>query len=195
MKKIIFSFLAISALSLVSFQIDTIIDFLSTGSILKFENESYQLAWSSHPNDTYYKQEYLRESDNKFENYQKMLIVEAIKSDISLEQASTMKINELNTMKKTNPLVQYKIEKAVNEGEIVISFMLSGGKNILEWNMYRYQQQKIDKDAYLVLYAYSYRNYFSTKEDIVTFLDYVKTNNANITALINTVAVPKIQVK
>ncbi|WP_418263351.1 hypothetical protein [Flavobacterium faecale] len=195
MKKIALLSLVFCSLTLLSFQIDTIIDYLSTGSVLQFENKNYQLAWSSHPNDTYYKQEYLRASDNKFETYQKMLMVEAIKSEISIEQVSNMKLNELNNLKKTNPMVQFKVEKSLNKDEKVISFMLSGGKNILEWNMYRYQQQQNDKGTYLVLYAYSYRNYFNTKEDILKFLEYVQTNNSKMTDLINGIRIPKIQVK
>ncbi|WP_366187310.1 hypothetical protein [Flavobacterium ovatum] len=195
MKKFALLSVAICTFVLLSFQTEPVIDYLSTGTTLVFENQNYHLAWSSHPNDTYYKQEYLRQSDNKFETYQKMLIVETVKSDISVDQASNMKLNEMNALKKSNPLVQFKIEKPINDNERVISFMLSGGHNILEWNLYRYQQQKNDKGTFLVLYAYSYRNYFTSKEDIVKFLEYVKTNNTKITDLINTVPIPKIQVK
>ncbi|AWG22069.1 hypothetical protein FFWV33_11380 [Flavobacterium faecale] len=194
MKKIALFLLFTSSFALLSFQQDTIVDFLHTGTILKFEDHNFHLAWSSHPNTTYYKQEYLRTSDNKFETYQKMLIVEAVQSDILVEQASNMKLNELEKLKKDNPLVQTNIEKANNQDEKVISFMLSGGHNVLEWNIYRYQQQKNDRGTFLVLYAYSYRNYFTKKEDIVKFLEYVKANNSKITNLVNSAAVPKIKV-
>ncbi|MCG9793371.1 hypothetical protein [Flavobacterium algicola] len=195
MKKTAILLLTICALTLVSFQTNPVTDFLSIGSTLKFEDQNFILAWSSHPNEVYYKQEYLRASDNKFETYQKMLIVEAIKSDLSVEQATEMKITELSNLKKSNPLVQYNFEKNNFENEKVISFMLSGGHNILEWNIYRYQKQVVDNEPYLVLYAYSYRSYFTNKNEIVKFLEYVKTNNPKITELINKVTIPKIKVK
>ncbi|MCW2121056.1 hypothetical protein [Flavobacterium sp. 7A] len=195
MKKIILLSVAICTFSLFSFQINPVTDFLSTGSVLKFEDQNFNLAWSSHPNDTYYKQEYLRASDNKFETYQKMLIVEAVKSNITVEQASNMKLTELTNLKKSNPLVQFKTEKGAKDDEKVISFMISGGHNILEWNLYRYQKQTTNNENFLVLYAYSYRNYFTNKEEIVKFLEYVKSNNTKITSLINAVSIPKIEIR
>lgn len=195
MKKITLITVLSCSFVLLSFQLDTIIDFLHTGIVLKFEDQNFNLAWSSHPNATYYKQEYLRASDNKFETYQKMLIVEAVQSDLSVEQASKLKVNELEKLKTSNPLVQFNIEKTANPDESVISFMLSGGHNVLEWNIYRYQQQKNAKGTFLVLYAYSYRNYFTKKEDILKFLEYVKTNNTKIINLTNKVSIPKIQVE
>lgn len=73
MKKKSILLVTFCCLALMPFKIDTIIDYLSVGSLLKFENENYNLTWSSHPNETYYKQEYLKTTDNKLESYEKMI--------------------------------------------------------------------------------------------------------------------------
>ncbi|OYX86766.1 MAG: hypothetical protein B7Y83_00060 [Flavobacteriales bacterium 32-34-25] len=176
-----------------SFTIKDVIDYLSTGSELSFNNEKYDLAWSSHPNATYYKQEYLRKSD-KLEKYEKMILVEAIKTSLNPEKASQIKINELTNLKKTNPIVNFKQAESSNQNDKIISFTISGG-NILEWNVYKYQQQQIENENMIILYAYSFRNYVSTKEDVTKFMNHVKNNENQMIETINKTNIPKVKIK
>jgi hypothetical protein len=172
---------------------NAIIDYLSTGPELSFNNEKYDLAWSSHPNATYFKQEYLRKSD-KLEKYEKMLMVEAIKTTLNPENVSQMKINELVNIKKVNPIVNFKQAQVSNQNDKILSFTISGG-NILEWNVYRYQQQQAGNENMIILYAYSYRNYASTKEEVTKFMDYVKNNENKMIETITKTNIPKVKIK
>ena len=193
MKKNLLLIIGFYCFTMMSFTVNTIIDFLSTGTELSFNSEKYDLAWSSHPNATYFKQEYLRKSD-KLEKYEKMLMVEAIKTTLNPEKASQMKINELANLKKINPIVNFKQAELSNQSDKIISFTISGG-NILEWNVYRYQQQQVGNENMIILYAYSYRNYASTKEDVTKFIDYVKNNENKMIATITKTNIPKVKIK
>lgn len=193
MKKNIILIIGFCCFTMMSFTINNIIDYLSIGSELSFNNESYNLAWSSHPNATYFKQEYLRKSD-KLEKYEKMIIVEAIKTNLNPEKASQMKINELANLKKINPIINFTQVQSSNPNDKIISFTISGG-NILEWNVYKYQQQQIENENMIVLYAYSYRNYISNKEDVTKFINYVKNNESNMIENITKIKIPKVKIK
>lgn len=193
MKKNVILIIGFCCFTMMSFTINNIIDYLSIGSELSFNNESYNLAWSSHPNATYFKQEYLRKSD-KLEKYEKMIIVEAIKTNLNPEKASQMKINELANLKKINPIINFKQVQSSNPNDKIISFTISGG-NILEWNVYKYQQQQIENENMIVLYAYSYRNYISNKEDVTKFINYVKNNESNMIENITKIKIPKVKIK
>lgn len=193
MKKHLFLILGFCCFTMMSFTTKDIIDYLSIGSELSFNNEKYNLAWSSHPNASYFKQEYLRKSD-KLEKYEKMVMVEAIKTTLNPEKVSQMKINELTTLKKINPIVNFKQAESSNQNDKIISFTISGG-NILEWNVYKYQQQQIENENMIVLYAYSYRNYVSTKEDVTKFINFVKNNENKMIEIINKTNVPKVKIK
>lgn len=193
MKKNLILIIGFCCFTMMSFTMNDIIDYLSTGSELSFNNEKYNLAWSSHPNATYFKQEYLRKSD-KLEKYEKMILVEAIKTTLNPEKASQMKINELTNLKKINPIVNFKQVQSSNQNDKIISFTISGG-NILEWNVYKYQQQQIENENMVILYAYSYRNYVSTKEDVTKFMDYVKNNENKMIETITKTNIPKVKIK
>ncbi len=193
MKKNLILIIGFCCFTMMSFTMNNIIDYLSTGSELSFNNEKYNLAWSSHPNATYYKQEYLRKSD-KLEKYEKMILVEAIKTTLNPEKASQMKINELTNLKKTNPIVNFKQAESSNQNDKIISFTISGG-NILEWNVYKYQQQQVENENMIILYAYSYRNYISTKEDVTKFTDYVKNHENKMIETITKTNIPKVKIK
>ena len=81
-----------------------------------------------------------------------------------------------------------------NQNDKIISFTISGG-NILEWNLYRYQQQQIGNENMIILYAYSYRNYVSTKEDVTKFMNYVKNNENKMIETITKTKIPRVKIK
>lgn len=49
------------------------IDYLNVGKTIKFEEQEFNLAWSSHPADNYYIQEWLPKGEN-FDSYSKILL-------------------------------------------------------------------------------------------------------------------------
>lgn len=147
-------------------------EYLSVGKSIEFNGEKYELKWSSHPATIYYKQEYLRKND-KLPNYNKMLMVEAVKADFSAAHIADEKISELEKWKKINPIVRY--EKFEQGNEVILEFILSSGK-IYEWNIYRFKTENNKSGNYSVLYAYSYRNYVSNEKEKNDFLNEIKAN-------------------
>jgi len=174
---------------------DDAIDFLSVGEQIEFNGEKYNLEWSSNPSTNYYKQEYLRENDNNLNKYNKMMIIEAIKGDLTIDQAAGAKIQELENWKKENPVVNYQMYDNKNTKEIMIDFVLSDGAYIYEWNVYRYQKQKNKKDKYMVLYAYSYRDSLNDNNDLKKFFGHVKENRINMITKVGNIELPKVNTK
>ncbi len=169
-------------------------DYLSVGNTIQFNQEDFYLQWSSHPTNEYYKQEYLRKED-KLPNYEKMIIIEAVKGNISVNQAVKSKMNELENWKKQNPIVNYQKVENKKKNEVILDFLVSDGKSIYEWNVYRYQKQKNKNKEYLVLYAYSYRNYVSNKDELLKFLADVKHIRVNLVNKISKITLPKVNPK
>ena len=166
-------------------------EYLSVGKKIEFNGEDYELKWSSHPSNEYYKQEYLREND-KLPKYEKMLMVEAVKGDIPAINVANGKINELENWKKSNPSVSY--EKFENGKEIILEFVLSSG-NIYEWNIYRYKNEENKSGNYLVLYSYSYRNYISNEKEKDEFLNTIKTKKTDLMKRVSEIELPKVETK
>lgn len=170
------------------------IDFLSVGKNIEFNKESFELKWSSHPSDNYYKQEYLRK-DDKFPKYKKMIMVEAVEGEISGNQAAEGKIMELENWKKKNPIVKYQKIENKEKNEVLLDFILTDGKSIYEWNIYRYQNQKSKSGNYLVLYSYSHRGYITNKEEEAKFFNSVKEIKADLINKVNAISLPNVKTK
>ncbi|ANW96087.1 hypothetical protein AXE80_07255 [Wenyingzhuangia fucanilytica] len=183
---------------LISFQINSLAqekkDFLSIGEKIKFENKTYNLEWSSNPTPTYFKQEYIQTGET-VEKYNEMIIIEAVNGNIEINQAAGMKIREIKNLKKTNPIVNYQVFNNKDKSEITIDFMLSdNSRGIFEWNVYRYQKQENKSGNNLVLYVYSYRNYVSSREEIMGFFTNVKSMRINKINSVNEANIPKITI-
>jgi hypothetical protein len=188
-------FIGLILTSFTVINVDKVIDFLSIGEQIEFDGEKYNLKWSSNPSTNYYKQEYLRESDNNLNNYHKMMIIEAIKGDLTVDQAAGVKIQELENWKKKNPVVNYLKFDNKDTKETMIDFVVSDGAYIYEWNLYRYQQQKNKKDKYMVLYAYSYRDSLNDNNDLKEFFGHIKENRINMINKIGKLDLPKVKTK
>ncbi|UWX61030.1 hypothetical protein N0B40_01885 [Chryseobacterium oranimense] len=56
------------------------VDYLNIPGPIKLDNKIYNLVWSSHPNENYYKQEYLS-SNEKIEKYNTLALIEFVEGD------------------------------------------------------------------------------------------------------------------
>ncbi|MEP7255365.1 MAG: hypothetical protein ABI666_06290 [Ferruginibacter sp.] len=175
---------------------NTVVEYLSVPGPITINNYTYNLSWSSHPSADYYKQEYIGAKDNA-EKYNKMVSVEVLLGDAKPADLAKTKINELNQLKQTNPIVNY--ETFQKNGEVILDFLLSqnspDGKKIiiLERNVYRYKAVT-DKNGKkgVMLFGISERSYGN---DADTFLSALKKNKS---VLINAVAafnIPEISIK
>ena len=100
----------------------TVTDYLGVVGPISFDKGSYNLAWTSHPTDNYYKQEYLAQGDT-LEKFKRLILIDVLGSETKLKKLVAAKIAELDKMKATNPVVQYQtFEKG---DEIMLDFLLS----------------------------------------------------------------------
>jgi hypothetical protein len=164
-------------------------DYFGVPGPLAFNKAAYQLAWSSHPNATYYKQEYLSAGETS-QRYSKMLMLEVATGDFTLQQLVKAKTTELDQRKQTDAVTNYAVIQNPNTGEYLLDFVISqgdGANAIVEWNVYRYVKLK-DKSGNkgVQLFAYSRRAYGAGTAD---FLKRLKTDR---TADINAMAAYKV---
>ena len=104
------------------------------------EGQSFELAWTSHPTDTYYKQEYVPEGQT-VEAYSQMFMVDVLTNGISVERAAGSMVDGLKQRQASDPVVNFAMIENEATGEIILDFVLSDDSSatvIVEWNAYRY---------------------------------------------------------
>ncbi|HKO80256.1 MAG TPA: hypothetical protein VJU78_07680 [Chitinophagaceae bacterium] len=189
MKKTLASLLAVSALALsmaLSGQTKkTVTDYLGLPGPIVFDGKAYQLGWTSHPTNNYYKQEYIVAGDN-LNQFNTMIMVELLTGDTKPKDAATAKMTELKKMKAANPVVNYEWFENKKTGEYMIDFLLSqnaaDGKSIgiVERNVYRYLPFKgADGTQGIVLFAVSTRSYGNKINGFLTSLKTTKSDLVN----------------
>lgn len=173
--------------------IDGIIDYLSVGKQLDFNKETYHLAWSSKPSEIYYKQEYLLKGETP-QHYHKMILVEAIAANLPIEKALKVKVQELNARKTWDYVANYQVfENKDKPEEGMIDFVMSDTMYTYEWNLYRYQLQTgVNKQKYLVLMAYSYRDSLNNDDDLKRFFGHIKSNRLQLLDQLQAYPIPKV---
>lgn len=188
----------IALFSLVTFSLhaqNTTIDYLSIPGPIKMDNKTYNLVWSSHPNENYYKQEYLS-SNEKIEKYNTLALIEFVKGDFDLKDIVDQKVSELEKMKQSNPVVNYKTYE--NKGEYIVDFLMSenskDGKEILiaERNIYRYKVITVNGSKGVLLFAISERGY---KENMDQFFNNLKNNSTHLIEVVGNYKLPDVQLK
>ncbi len=188
----------VALFSLVTFSLhaqNKTIDYLSIPGPIKMDNKTYNLVWSSHPNENYYKQEYLS-SNEKIEKYNTLTLIEFVKGDFNLKDVVDQKVSELEKMKQSNPVVNYKTYE--NNGEYIVDFLMSenskDGKEILiaERNIYRYKLVTFNESKGVLLFAVSERGY---KENMAQFFNNLKNNSTHLIEVVGNYKLPAVQLK
>jgi hypothetical protein len=192
MKNLTFkSTIILFSLVLFSFTKDEITDFLKVGNELIFNNAKYILKWSSNPNDQHYKQEYLKQGE-ELPSYKNMILIEAVKSNLSTNEAVKLKITELDKRKKWDFVANYQVlENDKKPNEIIIDFVVSDTLTTYEWNLYRYQKQNNN----MILFAYSYKDSLNDDEDLKKFFNHIKSNRAKMVNKLQEQQIPNINIK
>lgn len=188
----------VALFSLVTFSLhaqNKTIDYLSIPGPIKMDNKTYNLVWSSHPNENYYKQEYLS-SNEKIEKYNTLSLIEFVKGDFNLKDVVDQKVSELEKMKQSNPVVNYKTYE--NNGEYILDFLMSenskDGKEILiaERNIYRYKLITVNESKGVLLFAISERGY---QENMDQFFSNLKNNSTHLIEVVGNYKLPAVQLK
>lgn len=193
MKKLLFAIFAF--IFLVSFKSDETLspkDYLGIGNKLTFNNQDFNLAWSSNPMSGYYKQEYLLDSST-VENYNEMILIEAIEGKISPQLAVDLKVSELKKMKEENPVINWNVYQ--DKDEFIIDFILTDKATVYEWNLYRYTTVKDSKkQKYLLLRAYSFKDNLFTNDDLKPFFNRIVENRNDFIAKLSKFELPQLNV-
>ncbi|WP_320816086.1 hypothetical protein [Flavobacterium sp.] len=170
-------------------------NYLETEAIIKFDNKNYDLVWSTHPNEVYYKQEYLTK-EQTLEKFKLMVTIDFLKGDFKVKDLVNQKIQELENAKKSNPIINYTVlEKG---GETIIDFLMSvsskDGKKLLivERNIYRYTNVETEKTKGLLLFSVSERAY---ENEIDEFFKVLKKDKNSLIIKVGNVEIPEINPK
>jgi len=171
-------------------------DYLSIPEPIVFNNKSYNLSWSSHPAQNFYKHEYIVKGDN-VDKFQSMILIDVITGNTNLKEIVAGKVEELKKLKAQNPVVNYQSFDNPKTGEYIIDFLLTanaadGTINIAEHNIYRYKKlaDKSGKTG-VVLFGISTRSYGS---EITTFLNELKTSKNNLVNQVAQFNIPSINI-
>lgn len=164
-----------------------VINYLALPGSFTIQNQVYRLAWSSHPDASLYKHEYLTAGD-QFPKYKSLVTVDFVITQSALSQAVSTKIRQLEAMKKTSPIVNYELIENKTTGEIIIDCVIGetaadDRNSIVERNVFRYKSiSATSGQRGIVLLAVSVRKY---GDEITPFLTKLKTDKK---ALVNEVA-------
>src|SRR6478735_2290658 len=101
-------------------------DHLQVPGPLKFHGEAFELAWSSHPSATYYKQEYVRKGE-KVESFNEMVLLEFLAGNATPKGMVAQKVQELEKRKQTDPLVNFEVIESPDGKEFILDFIMISG--------------------------------------------------------------------
>lgn len=146
-----------------------------------FEETSFELAWTSHPAETYYKQEYLPAGE-ALESYTQMFMIDLLVEGANPEAAAADMIAGLEQRKSSDPLVNFDMIANEATGELILDFLLSDtstGTVIVEWNAYRY----VPYGDGLMLVAISRRGYDDDASGFIASLGDWRTSSIEALAV------------
>ncbi len=186
-------------LALIAFILPTaeadITDYLNLDTPLKFNDTEYYLAWSDHPRDNYYVQEYLPK-DEKLDKFNQMMHMNLFLVDLTVEQTVKSKIKELEVRKTHDGTCHYEVNKSPDGKEMIVDFTLGESKDglmeIAEFNIYHYSKVEINGEEAVAILAYSKRAY---GDDIIPFFKDLKKSRIKYLKAFIELDKPKINFK
>ena len=175
---------------------DGIVNYFGIPETLTFNDMAFKLSWSSHPNTSYYKQEYLPQGDDA-DHFNDMVLIDFIQTDLSVRKVASAQVNKIKERQKTDQVCNYKFSENPDGSEFILHFLMSDGTAdkvaLVEWNAYHYKPYT-DKASHkgVLLFGFSHRAYTNK---IIPFLnsltDYM---DVHLNALVK-YPVPEIQIK
>ncbi len=200
MKRHLSSFMILVFIMLTGFtnrRSDDVTNYYGTPVSLNFNGITYNLSWSSHPNESYYKQEYIPK-DNSVDRFKDMIMIDFIITDLPVDKAVEARVAQIKERKKTDLVCNYQLYNNPDKpDESILDFLMSESKNdevnLVEWNAYHYKSYT-DKAGHkgVLLFGISHRAYDNDTMDFLKSLS--KYRNKNLNLLIG-YDVPEIQIK
>lgn len=158
--------LAMSLLSCTSLFANPI-DRLGVPGPLKFNQTSFNLAYSSNPKAGFYLQEYLPKNET-LEQFNQMLSITVLdNAQVSIPELLKAKTQELDQRKRTDSVTNYAISANKDQSSYILDFIVSAPKagnpdqlSIIEFNVHQYTMTNLGNGRRgLILYTYSKRTY------------------------------------
>ena len=173
-------------------QAGQVVEYLSVPGPVKINGLEYRLAWSSHPNPRFYKQEYVPQGQS-VERFDDMFMIDVLTDNASPVEMATEMAGKLAALKQDNPVVNFDLLISDDGKEALLDFLMSAtgsdGIQILEWNAYRYRPHG---ETGAVVYAVSRRAY---GEDMIPFLrDELKAYRQRVIDELGRTELPEIRV-
>ena len=163
---------------------------------LTFDNVQYKLVASYHPNDIYYKQEYIPAGESAG-RFNKMILIDFAITDASAREMLDIKAKEMQDRKKSDPVVNYEVMENNAQQEYILDFILSDGKgekvNVVERNVYHYKNY-LDRSGHkgVLLFGISQRGYDNGIPSFFTNLKKTRMDDINKVGLY---PIPDIDIK
>lgn len=175
---------------------DDVKNYYNIPETLTFDNIQYKLVASYHPNDVYYKQEYIPSGESA-DHFNKMVLIDFVITDALAKKMLQMKAKELDDRKKSDAVTHYEVMENDDKGEYMLDFILSDGKGdqitVVERNVYRYKNYT-DKAGHkgILLFGISQRGYDNGITPFFTNLKKTRIDDINKVGAYN---IPDIDIK
>ncbi|MEO6685228.1 MAG: hypothetical protein ABIN24_04660 [Dyadobacter sp.] len=153
------------------------VNYLGIQNALLLQKNSYQLVWSSHPESSFFKQEYLVAGDD-FPNYNKMVSIDFSVTESNIDQVVAAKMRELEQLKRPNLDIKFEILVNSASGEKILDCVIlqtapDEKNSLVERDIYRFKTVKAKSGQRgILLLAASNRKY---GKEIKPFLAKLKT--------------------
>lgn len=172
-------------------------NFLSISGPIYVQKKAYQLSWSSHPDASLYKHEYLAVGD-QFPNYKSMVMIDFVVTGSTVDQAVATKISQLEKLKETLPIVQFNLTANKATGEKIIDCLMEQTaaderNSVVERTVYRYKAVLTKSGQHgVLLFAVSTREY---GKGITPFLVKLKTDKPILVNEVAKLSLPEINTR
>ena len=171
------------------------IDYLSVPGPISVNQLNYDLAWSSHPKDNFYVQEYVPAGETP-EHYSHMVLLQVFIGSKSAKDVVGALVKIIEERGKTDPIVHHELfQSAAGKDEYLIDFLQSEGPaaEVVEWNAYHYKTFT-DKSGRtgVLLFGISRRAH---GEQVRPFLIGLKTERIDLRNALNAHPFPDISIK
>ena len=117
------------------------IDYLSVPGPISINQLNYDLAWSSHPKDNFYVQEYVPAGETP-EHYSHMVLLQVFIGSKSAKDVVGALVKIIEERGRTDPIVHHELfQSAAGKDEYLIDFLQGEGPaaEVVEWNAYHYK--------------------------------------------------------
>ena len=190
--------LVILALFLMSFTpvSDSVVDRLNMKGPIVYDNTSYKLTWSSHPQENYYIQEYLPEGESQT-NFNQMLTVCCFVGDYSVSDVAGLMIRSLDKRKKTDKVCNYILNKSPDGKKYILDYLMGESKGnemtTAEFGVKFYKKVSLTNGKKAILiYSYIKRSYGAA---ITNMLKSLRTDRSKIINTMIASTKPDVSIK